>query len=47
VPVEQEDILHGVVTEHPRLTNAGEGEATPSWVIGAQKKWARFVQVSP
>mgnify|MGYP006132901147 CR=1 FL=1 len=47
VPLEQEDILQGVVTEHPKLTNAGEGEATPSWVIGAQNKWARFVQVSP
>jgi len=47
IPIEQEDILHRVVTEHPKLTNAGEGAATPGWVVGAQQKWAKFVQVAP
>lgn len=47
IPIDQEGILHKVVLDHPKLTNAGEGDATPGWVIGAQQKWAKFVQVSP
>ncbi len=47
VPIDQEDILHRVAVRHPKLTNAGEGASTPGWVIGAQQKWARFLQVSP
>ena len=47
VDPDQEQILHDVVSQHPRLQDAGEGASTPGWVIGAQKKWAKFVQVAP
>lgn len=47
VPVDQEQILHSVVSQHSQLEEAGEGASTPGWVIGAQQKWAKFVQVAP
>ncbi len=43
----QEQILHSVISSHPKLQDAGEGASTPGWVIAAQKKWAKFVQVAP
>ncbi len=43
----QEKILRSVVNRHPKLKGAGEGASTPGWVIGAQQKWAKFVQVAP
>lgn len=47
VDTDQEQILHNVVSQHPKLKDAGEGASTPGWVIGAQQKWAKFVQVAP
>ena len=47
VPIEQENILHQVVSNHPKLQDAGEGASTPGWVVGAQRKWTRFTQVAP
>ncbi|MEH6589840.1 MAG: NAD/FAD-utilizing enzyme [Halioglobus sp.] len=47
VPIEQESILQAVVRKHPKLTAAGEGNSTPGWVIGAQRKWTRFTEVAP
>ncbi|MFK8047460.1 MAG: NAD/FAD-utilizing enzyme [Halioglobus sp.] len=47
IPLEQEEILKAVVNDHPKLQDAGEGESTPGWVIGAQRKWNRFIQVAP
>ncbi|MFT7286902.1 MAG: hypothetical protein ACI87W_001011 [Halieaceae bacterium] len=47
VPIEQESVLESVVSKHPKLTLAGEGAATPSWVIGAQRTWSRFMQAAP
>ena len=41
------ETLRRVVDQHPGLMDAGEGDSTPGWVIGAQKKWARFLQVAP
>jgi hypothetical protein len=29
------------------LIAAGEGHATPGWVIGAQQKWSRFMELAP
>lgn len=43
----QEDILHTVVKNHPKLKDAGEGEPTPGWVVGAQQKWSHFMKVAP
>jgi len=47
VPADQESILQSVVRNHPKLQDAGEGESTPGWVIGAQRKWTRFTEVAP
>ena len=44
---EQESILRRVVKNHPKLVDAGEGGATPRWVIGAQQKFTRFMQLAP
>ncbi|MEH6633937.1 MAG: NAD/FAD-utilizing enzyme [Halioglobus sp.] len=47
VDAEQENLLHNVVREHPKLRDAGEGDSTPRWVVGAQRKWHRFMQLAP
>ena len=47
VDPEQEKILRDVVSEHPKLQDAGEGSSTPRWVVSAQNRWARFMQVAP
>ena len=47
VDTNQEQILRSVVRQHSKLEDAGEGVSTPGWVIGAQQKWAKFVQVAP
>jgi hypothetical protein len=47
VESKQEQILLSVVNRHPKLKDAGEGASTPGWVIGAQQKWAKFIQVAP
>ena len=47
VDTEQESLLQNVVTRHPKLVDAGEGDSTPGWVVGAQKKWSRFMQLAP
>jgi hypothetical protein len=47
IPIDQESILQSVVANHPRLEDAGEGDSTPGWVVGAQRKWTRFTQVAP
>ncbi len=39
--------LNRVVRDHPGLVPAGEGEATPGWVIGARQKWSRFMELAP
>jgi hypothetical protein len=47
VDPEQESILRSVVGNHPKLKHSGEGGATPGWVVGAQRKWTRFMQLAP
>ena len=47
VPLEQEDILKSVIDEHPKLTFAGLGDASPAFVVGAQKKWHKFTRWAP
>jgi hypothetical protein len=49
VDVEPQDMepLREVLRQHPTLRDAGEGEATPGWVIGAQRRWSRFVELAP
>jgi hypothetical protein len=39
--------LRHIAVAHPGLEAAGVGEATPGWVIGAQQKWARFMELAP
>jgi len=43
----QENLLNNVIARHPKLVGAGEGDSTPGWVVGAQKKWTRFMQLAP
>ena len=47
VDPEQEDTLSQVVQRHPKLQVAGIGEATPSMVVQAQKKWRDFIDTMP
>lgn len=47
VETDQENILDRVISWHPGLQTAGEGESTPGWVIGAQRKWTRFMELAP
>ena len=44
---EQEPILDRVVAAHPKLTEAGEGTATPRLVVRFQDRWSRFMKVAP
>jgi hypothetical protein len=47
VDPQQEGLLRDVVGEHSKLRDAGEGSSTPRWVVGAQKKFTRFMQLAP
>ena len=47
VDPDQEPILQRVVSEHPRLQGAGEGDATPGVVVRMQDKFARFMKLAP
>jgi hypothetical protein len=47
VDPEQEATLKGIVDQHPRLTPAGEGAATPKVVVKAQEKFSDFMKVAP
>lgn len=44
---EQEDILKRVVSEHPKLQEAGEGGSTPRLVVKAQDMFSRFMHTAP
>ncbi|MEM1113553.1 MAG: NAD/FAD-utilizing enzyme [Pseudomonadota bacterium] len=44
---EQELLLQQVVGAHPKLQSAGEGEATPEWVVDAQNKFTDFMKTAP
>ena len=43
----QELALQAVVSRHPNLRDAGEGAATPGWVIKAQQRWTQFLRAAP
>lgn len=47
VEARDENELRRVARAHPALQPAGEGESTPGWVIGAQQKWSRFLELAP
>jgi hypothetical protein len=47
VDSEQEAALSRVVSQHPRLKQAGEGRATPKVVVEAQKKFHDAMQSLP
>ncbi len=44
---EQEATLSEVANAHPKLKLAGSGDAAPEWVVGAQKRWHRFMRWAP
>lgn len=43
----QEAILQKVVDAHPRLKNAGEGSATPRWVVKGQDLFKKTMKTLP
>lgn len=43
----QEAVVKKVVRRHPKLQNAGTGEAAPGWVVRAQIYFKRFVKAMP
>ena len=43
----QEDIVHRVIAEHPKLQYAGEGSSPPRWFVSAQNLYSRFMQTAP
>ena len=47
VDAEQEETLRSIVDQHPKLTPAGEGAATPKVVVKAQEKFSDFMKVAP
>ncbi len=44
---EQESVLRRVVSEHPKLRDAGEGPATPRFVVRFQDKFTTFMKLAP
>lgn len=44
---EQEAVMKKVLGKHPRLQSAGDGEATPGWVVRSQQFFRRFVKAMP
>lgn len=44
---EQEAIVKKIARQHPKLQNAGTGEATPSFVVKAQIYFKRFSKAMP
>lgn len=47
VDPDQEDTVREVIGAHPKLNPAGDGPATPRWVVHAQKNWGKFVDTMP
>lgn len=47
VKASQESTLSQVIQGHPTLQLAGEGSATPEWVVGAQHRWHKFTRWAP
>ncbi|MCC2618137.1 NAD/FAD-utilizing enzyme [Aestuariibacter halophilus] len=43
----QQDALHDVVEQHPRLRLAGTGEARPLWVVRGQDRFREFMKTMP
>ncbi len=44
---EQEAVLQQVVSQHPKLRDAGEGPATPRIVVRMQDKFTTFMKLAP
>ena len=44
---EQENILNKVMPAHSSVRPAGEGSATPGFVVRGREKWDEFVEVMP
>jgi len=47
VSLQQEEILGDTIKNHPRVEMAGEGEATPEWIVDWQRHWKGFVKTMP
>lgn len=47
VSLQQEEVLSSAISHHPKVVLAGEGEATPEWIVNWQKNWNGFVKTMP
>lgn len=47
VDPDQEDILRRIVSQHPKLEDAGEGSSTPRLVVVAQQRFRKWRHVTP
>lgn len=47
VTTEQEAALAKVMSSHPTLQIAGEGDSTPEWLLEWQKNWNGFIKSMP
>ena len=47
VDPEQEETLRRITSQHPKLSAAGEGTATPRVVVKAQEKFSDFMKTAP
>lgn len=44
---EQAQVLDAVLSQHRRITSAGQGTAMPWWLIAVQNRFRRFMAVAP
>lgn len=47
ISTDQEPTLNRIISSHPDLKPAGEGDSSPEWVIEWQKNWQGFVKTMP
>ncbi|TDF37336.1 NAD/FAD-utilizing enzyme [Alteromonadaceae bacterium M269] len=47
VDKEQESTLTSITSKYDSLTEAGQGEATPAWVVRGQDKFSSFMRTMP
>ncbi len=43
----QEQLMMKIIADHPNVEDMGLGEPVPSWLVGAQKQWHKFVRWAP
>lgn len=47
VTPDQRETLTKITASHTKLEKVGQGNASPEWVVGAHKRWNRFIRSAP